>query len=263
MSFNGVIKIVGKWCVKHSTKILAGVAIASEAAGFYFMHKEAPIVRDRLNELPEDAKLLDKVKVAAPVYIPAIGMFVLSTGSIIGGCALGEHRVATLSALYSASEAALTKYERHVRDAIGEDKANEVKKKAVEDAMHEETKAQGKPEEFIYNTGHGTDIFKDPWTGRLFYSSRAHVELAIANFTKMLHTDIWASLNELYDCMDLERNNLGGYFGWNSDDISEGKPLDVGYVAGFTQDGRSCTELVFYDPIKTHTGAAPKEYCAW
>lgn len=253
MNAKPLIKVVANWCKKHSTKILSVIAIGAEAAGFYFMHKEAPIVRDRLDELGENAGFIEKFKVAAPVYIPAAGMFLLSSGSIIGGCALGERRVAMLTGLYSASEAALRKYEEKIIDKIGPEQAKEVKQEAVKEVMREQASCGN---EIIY-TGNGVDIFFEPFSGRYFASSREAIDRGIAEFEKRLHSDIWCSLNQLYDCWDIPRTDLGGYFGWNSDDIVD-KPMDIGFSGSIAPNKHSCQEINFYNEIKLYDGSSPR-----
>lgn len=253
MNTKPIVKAIAGWCKRHSTKILAGVAIVAEAAGFYFMHREAPVVRDRLQELPEDATKLDKFKVAAPVYIPAAGMFLLSTGAIVGGCVLGEHRVAVLTGLYTASETALRKYEEKVVAKLGKEEAREMKEEAVKEVVRSQ---QTTGNEIIY-TGNGVDIFFEPYSGRYFASSREAVDRGVAEFEKRLHSDIWCSLNQLYDCWDIPRTNLGGYFGWNADDIID-KPFDIGFSGSIAPNKHSCQEIHFYNEIKLYDGSSPR-----
>lgn len=252
MNTRPFLKAIASWCRRHSTKILAGAAIAAEAAGFYFMHREAPVVRDRLNELPEDAKFIDKFKAAAPVYIPSAGMFLLSSGAIVGGCALGEHRVAMLTSLYTASETMLHKCEEKIVEKYGKEEAKAMKEEAVKEVLHNQASTGN---EIIY-TGNGLDVFFEGYSGRYFASSREAVDRGIAEFEKRLHSDIWCSLNQLYDCWDIPRTDLGGYFGWNADDIID-KPFDVGFSGSIAPNKHSCQEIHFYNEIKTYDGSTP------
>ena len=255
MNVKPLAKTVLKFLKRHSTKILAGVAIAAEGAGFYLMHKEAPIVRDRIDELGENPTFAQKFKAAAPVYIPAAGMFLLSTGAIIGGCALGEHRVAVLSSLYTASEAMLHQGEETVVEKFGKEEAEQMKEEAVKEVMQSRLLTGN---EIIY-TGNGTDIFFEPFSGRYFASSREAVNRGIAKFETILHSDIWASLNQLYSCWDIPETDLGGFFGWNTDDIID-KPFDVGFSGSIAPNEHSCQAIHFYNEIKTYNGMTPKYY---
>lgn len=255
MNVRLIAKAVGGFMKRHSTKILAAGAIIAEGVGFYFMHREAPIVRDRLDELPKDATKMQKFKAAAPVYLPAAGMFLLSSGCVIGGCALGEKRAAVLTGLYTASETMLRKYEESMVENVGKEKARDISENSVKEVLRGEAKPTNGNEIII--TGNGMDIFFEPFSGRYFTSSREAIDRGIAEFEKILHSDIWASINQLYDCLDIPRINLGGYFGWNADDIVD-RPFDVGFSGSIAPNKHSCQEMTFYNQIKLYDGTSPR-----
>ena len=215
MNAKMILRALWKWARRNSTKILAAGAITSEIAGFYFMHKEAPIVRDRLNGLPEDAKWTDKVRVALPVYLPAIGMFLLSSGCTIGTCAAGEHKAASWACLYSASEACSRRIEQKIIDEIGPEKATELHKKAVEELANENPPV---PTD-IKITGKGDKLFFERRTGQWFYSSYPAVLTDEATFNGFLNEKCGAGLdfNEWLDCLGAERAAFGDYWGFNCD----------------------------------------------
>ena len=215
MNVRAIIRATGKWCKNNAGKIFAGCAIVTEFLGFWFMHKEAPIARDRLDALPEDAKWLDKVKAAGPVYLPALGMLVLSTGSIVGGCVAGERKAAILTSLYTASEAALRKYERKVVDTIGREKAQE-----IQDSIAKEYIAENPPYvngSKIYATGNGDKLIFDPLSGRYFTSEPAKVIAAMNKMNRRIISEMWVSVNEWYQELGLEPVGLGDDKGWNND----------------------------------------------
>lgn len=200
---------------RNSTKILAGGAIAAEVLGFYFMHKEAPVVRKRLDALPEGTKWYEKVKVAGPVYLPAIGMLVLSTGCIVGGCALGERKAAIMASLYSASEASIRRLEEKLVDEIGPEKAKELHDAAVEDLA----KANPPSPSNVKLTGKGDQLFFERRTGQWFRSDYNAVINAATTFNGYLLEKCGAGLdfNEWLECLGAERSEFGDYWGFNVD----------------------------------------------
>ena len=208
-----ILKAVWGWTKRNSTKLLAAGAITAEAIGFYFMYKEAPIVRDRLDSLPESANWKDKIRVAGPVYLPAIGMLLLSAGCIIGGCAAGERKAAIMASLYSASEASLRRLEQKVIEEVGPEKARELHDQATEQLAQENPPEPSN----IKNTGKGTKLFFERKTGQWFLSSYAAVKNDEATFNQHLSSSIWADLNEWLDCLGIERAELGDFFGFNLD----------------------------------------------
>lgn len=238
MNTKGLIRMVSKWVRNNSTKLLAGIAVASEIAGFYFMHKEAPIVRDRIEALPEGANWKDKFKAAGPVYLPAAGMLLLSTGCIIGGCALGEKRVAIVSGLYTASEAALRKYEEKVIDTIGRDKANDIQKGLAEDLMREKPASQMN----ICATGKGDQLFYEPLSGRYFTSEKNAVVAAVNEANRICVGDMWIRVNEWFEQLGLEEVGLGDSVGWNVDHL-----IDISFTPASTPDDRTCFVIGYYN----------------
>lgn len=245
MNLRPFFKGVWSWTKRNSTKLLAAGAITAEALGFWFMHKEAPIVRDRLDELPEDAKWYEKVKVAGPVYLPAIGMMLLSMGCIVGGCAMGEKKAAVMASLYSASEASLRRLEEKVVKEIGPEKAKELHDQAAEELA----KANPPKPSNVKNTGKGTDLFFDRRTGQWFLSSYNAVKNDAVDFNNYLREKMIMEFNDWLEFVGEERAELGDYFGFDND-----HPLNIS-ISGEcrTEDGQ-----LYY--ILDYAGTVPLMY---
>lgn len=235
MNTKMIFKTLSHWFKKNSTKILASTAIAAEAVGFYFMHREAPIVRDKLAQLDEktdgNATWKDKIKTAAPVYLPALGMLVLSSGCIVGTCVAGERKAALLSGLYTASEAALSKYEKKVVEVLGKDKAQEIHDEMARDLMNEKPCGQMN----VYATGKGDQLFYEPLSGRYFTSEKLEVEATLNRCNRTIIGDMWISANEWFEELGLEPVGLGEMFGWNVDHL-----MDIYFSTAETPDNRTC-----------------------
>jgi len=258
MAFKQILKTVGHWIGKNSTKLLAAGAITSELLGFYFMHKEAPIVRDRIKALPEGATWKDKVKVATPVYLPAIAMGIISSGCIIGGCAAGEYKAALLSGLCSTSQTFVEKYERQLAEKVGPEVLTEAKTKAAAETM----KPQIADENTIIYTGYGDDIFKEPFTERFFTSNIEAVNNGVAEYNRDLTGSISESVNCLLDKWGVPAAELGKYFCYNADDLYDRagkKGLDISFEPGFAPNGRPCLNIIVHDSPKLWNGSRPKE----
>ena len=222
---------IGRAIRRDSTKIFAGAAIAAQAIGYYCMHKEAPIVRDKIKALPENATGMDKFKAAAPVYIPAAGMFLISSGCIIGGCIAGERKAALMAGLYSASEAALRRYEEKVVEKIGPEKAQEIRRETANDILerHSEKKVG------IIATGCGDELFYDTLSGRYFTSDKLTVRNACNSMNRLIIGDVWGSLNEWYIELGLDEIGAGDYLGWNVDHL-----MDIDFDTADTPFERPC-----------------------
>lgn len=216
MNLRPIFHGIWKWTKRNSTKLLAAGAITAEAMGFWFMHKEAPIVQKRLEELGPDAKWYEKIKVAGPVYLPAIGMLALSTGCIVGGCAVGERKAAIMASLYSASEASLRRLEKKVVEELGPEKAQELHAQAVEEVAQMNPP---KPEDIVC-TGKGNQLCYEAMTGQWFRSSLPAIENDSAVFNKYIIGKCWADFNDwLTDGLGINRAKLADYVGFNLDHL--------------------------------------------
>ena len=215
MVVKSFLKTVWKWTKRNSPRLLAGGAITSTALGYFFMHKEAPIVRKKLDELPEDATIWDKVKVGGPVYLPAILMFLMSSGCIVGGCAVGEKRAAIMASLYSASEASIRRLEKKMVEELGEEKTQELHDKASEEAAL--LNAPENPNDIIC-TGKGNQLCYELMTGQWFRSSLPAIENDAAIFNKHLVHNCWMDFNDwLTDGLGISRARFAEFFGFNLD----------------------------------------------
>lgn len=214
MNLTPVFNGMWKWAKRNSTKLLAAGAITAEALGFWFMHREAPVVRDRLDELGPDAKWYEKVKAAGPIYLPAIGMLALSVGCIVGGCAMGERKAAIMASLYSASEASLRRLEKKVVQEIGAEKAQKLHDQAAEELAKQNPPTPSNVKE----TGKGHILFFETRTGQWIRSDYNAVRKDAADFNQYI-TDTFKILdfNEWLDCLGGDRAGFGDMFGFGPD----------------------------------------------
>ena len=234
-----MFRMLLKFCKKHSTKILAGSALVSEIIGFYFMHKRAPIARKKLDELPPDAGLLDKIKVAGPIYLPAGIMLAISGACIVGGCAVGEAKLTAMTNIAMASDAALHRYEQKMIETMGPENAQKVHEEIAKDIMAERPIASQE----IIPTTHGVDLFFDPLSGRYFQSSANFIQKAVAKMNNDLSSpEMWVTVNDWYYELGLPHAKLAGLCGWNVD-----HPLKVEIDWYSHDDGRPCGNLIYFE----------------
>lgn len=264
MNLKPFFKSIWSFCTKNSTKLLAAGAIISEAFGFYMMHKEAPIVHERLKELPPDANWKDKVKVAGPIYIPAAALFLLSSTCVVGGCVSGEKKIAMLTSLYSASQAAIQKCEDELVARVGPEGAKQVKNEMVKEFLtSEEPKKETNYDPFddnnVYHTGKGSQKFKAPFTGAIFTSSLEAVKNDIAEFNLKISNEDFGSVNELYSCLGIpEVEKLGGFVGYPVNKLYEQKGvkgLTVSFPSFVCPNGyETGFEIVIHDHLYLYDG---------
>lgn len=233
-----VIKLVWRIVKKHAPKILAGGAICTELLAMWFMHKEAPIVRDKLDALPQGASLFDKLKTAAPVYIPALAMILASSGCIIGGTIVGGRREAQLVELASASAATLANYQKKAVEVLGPEKAQEIQDQVAQKLIEEKPPTDMN----IYSTGRGDQLFFEPLTARYFTSAKSDIERAVNRINRRLISEMWVTTNEWFEEIGLEEAGLGESNGWNID-----HPIELYYSPQAAPDDRTCWVIGYRD----------------
>lgn len=235
------------FCKKHATKILAGLAITSEAAAIYLTAREAPIAKERVRALGDGARKIDKFKAAAPVYIPAFAMMMLSVSSIVGGTVIGMKREMALASLYSASEVALAKYQKKIVDAIGKEKAAEIEDNVAKELLEEQPPKVDK----VISTGRGDQLIYDPLSGRYFTSDLNYVIACANRLNKKIINEMWVTVNDWYSELGIEEIGLGDASGWNVDNFIDIPDDPTKFMTRMSEDGVSCAVISYYNrPIR-------------
>lgn len=270
MGFKMLLKVGGKVVKNNLPKILTGFAIASEVFGFWLMHKEAPIVHEKLKALPEDATLLDKAKVAVPVYLPALGMLVFSSGAMIGGCVVGDKKIATLNTkvaalngLVATTAGVAQKYEEELVQAVGKDKFQEVKQNALNSALSDRNRGN----EIVY-TGHGDELFYFPEAGAWFASSATSVREGFSRANNQLTSGDSVSLREMCEYQDIPEwaiPKVADYIEWRPEDCSCAHRYGFNYsidqpCSNLAPNGRSGIEIKIFDDMRTVKGDLVRLY---
>lgn len=205
---------------KHRPAILIGVGIAGWATTTVLAVQATPKAMVLLEEKKNDDELdeltvLETVKTCWKCYIPAAATAFLSTACILGSHTESTRRATALATAYKISETALTEYKDAVLDTIGEKKEKAILEKMTENTL----KKNPVDEEFVHNTGHGNTLCHDAVFGSYFRSSRAAVERAIVEINRRIVSgDMYASLNDFYDELDIPHIDIGDLIGWNLDD---------------------------------------------
>lgn len=251
MNLRPLMKTLWDWAKRNSTKLLAGGAIGSEIFGFWLMHKEAPIVRDRLDELGDDATWKEKFKAAGPVYLPAAGMLLLSIGCIAGGCAVGEKKAALIASLYSASQATLQRTEQELIEAVGPEKAQEIHRRVANDILKDNPMDPTMVEE----TGKGKILFFDPLAGRYFRSSPDAVKNDTADFKNYVLSKCFGSVNDWYEHLGIRRAKLGDSQGWLIE-----HNIDMWLDEGHHDCGELCWVIRHLNEPVLYNGKRPKNF---
>lgn len=158
---------------------------------------------------------LETVKRMAPIVAPVALSAAGSVVSIIGSYNAASKQIAVLSSLYSMSEKAFAEYQEKTKETVGDKKAQEITDKVKESHITENPPVDT---DTIINTGKGTTLCLDDWSGRYFYSAPEEIRKAFNTINKRMMDEYYISLNELYDELGLPDIKLGEDIGFNVDD---------------------------------------------
>ena len=219
MKLGGLFKTIGTALAKHEGTILTVGSIGGTLAAVYFAAKDSPKLIAKLDELRErDASNLEKVKEVAPI----VARTAIATGVAIG-CSIANHKYASnaiqmLTNAYQMKAIAEGEYKKKTAEIAGEETSRKIDE-AV--SLGHATKSYSSGAiDHVLDTGHGSNLFYDDWSGTWFYSDINFIKKCVNDLNYQLMNDMSVSLNEFYGYLDLP-NACGKHAersGWNIDD---------------------------------------------
>lgn len=240
------IKSIGASLTKHSPEILTGLGIGGMLTTTFLAVNATP----KAIRLIEEAKKKDNkdkltpvetVKVAWKPYIPATITSVLSMACIIGANSVNARRNAALATAYQLSTTALNEYKDKVVETIGEDKAQEIRDKIVEDKK--EKISQTRP---TYNYSPDEKVLMyEPISNQYFMSSKTEVKDARNEINGRLidGREFCISLNEFLDELNLKHSVIGDDLGWTAS-----KRVDLSFDDWHSDNDKPCFKISYLQP---------------
>lgn len=213
---NTIIKNGVDLIVRNSPKILATIGVCGVFGTAIMAAKATPKAMERINSIefddPDDKveTTVKKIKAAAPVYAPAIGMGVLTIASFLGSQRILSGRQASAAIAASIAETALKEYQDVAIETIGKKKHQTIMDEVAKRRLPKIVKNN----EDIIIPGEGETLFADCQTGRMFKSTIEKVRQAEAEVARLMNSQMVVSLNDFYDIMGLKDVDLGDRNGW-------------------------------------------------
>lgn len=237
-----IINEIQKAVTKHSPEILTGLGIAGMITTTVLAVKATPkaldLINDRKDEL-ETEKLppTEVVKTAWKCYIPAALTCATSTACLIGASSVHLKRNAALATAYKLSESAINEYKDAVIDKIGEKKEQTIRDKVAEERIKKNPVSSSE----VFITEKGNTLCYDTISGRYFKSDIDRIKRAENAINKQLLDEMYVSLNDLYDELDLDHTKLGDELGWKIDDGL----VELYFSSQLADDGTPCVVMDF------------------
>jgi hypothetical protein len=209
--------------------ILTTSAVVGVVVTGVFTAKGALKAQDILikNEARE-AAFKRKVELTWKEFIPA-----LSSAAVTGACIIGLHgilgkRIASIAAATTVVETQLNKLKTAVKDVATPQLREEIQNAAVRPAAREM-----EPPLIADDLAEGSQLCFEAYSGRYFIASMEDVRGAVNDVNAQINSNFYASLNDLYDALGLERLRYGDDVGWNTDSL-----IEPSFSADLTADGR-------------------------
>ena len=231
---------------KRSPEILTGLGIAGMISTTVLAVQATPKALDLIARA-EDKKfdnghgnkltISEKMKVAWKPYIPAAITGIASISCIIGASSVHAKRNAAIAAAYNLSQTALTEYKEKVVETIGEKKEQAIKDNIAKDKIKKDPVSKSE----VIVTGKGNTLCYDAFNSRYFYSDIDQIKRAINELNRIMLNQMYVSLNDFYDELNLKHSGNGYELGWKLDDGL----VEVDFSSQLSDDGRPCLVLEY------------------
>lgn len=211
--------------------------------------KAMQIIEKKTEEKGEDLTTIEKIKVAGPVYIPAVVIGVSTLACIFGANTLNKRTQASLMSAYALLNSSYNEYKSKVEELYGEGASARVQGEVARDKYNSDD----------ISIDDEKLLFYDYFSERYFHSTMEEVMQAEYDINRELHTKDYAYLNEFYDLLGLDHIQSGWDLGW-----SMGASLshywktwiDFRHEKVEMEDGMECYIITMTEPIVDF-----EEYC--
>lgn len=215
MNGKATVKIIKEFCIKNAPTILTCVGIAELLGTSYLWVKNTPKAQEKLKKAEEEKgeKLTktEKVKAAAPAYIPAATGTILTATTFLLANRISAKQLAAVIAAYQLSEEAREEWKENTLKTVGQKATENIEETAARTRMQQATYS----DEAVVNTGKGDTLYFDRWSGRYFKSSAQamhEIELELSDY--LIDSDE-VCLNDYYDLVGLENVKYGNEWIWS------------------------------------------------
>lgn len=194
-------------------------------------------------EKGESLTRFEIVKAAGPVYIPAILVGTATISCIFGANILNKRNQAALMSAYALLDNSYKEYKNKTIELYGEDVDKHIRSEI----------AKGKYE--VMDNDEEDDkklLFYDQVSNRYFRATKEDVLMAEYSINKLLAEDNYASLNEFYELLNLEKIEYGDNIGWSAAKIFEtnwSSWINFSHETFETDDGLEVIIICFTEPI--------------
>jgi hypothetical protein len=192
---------------KSSILAIAGAIgmVASVGLSIRNTAKYKDIIHSKSNKQIDN---IERLKVAVPLYLPVVLLTGGSLACIIGATVINTKQQRSITAAYILLENSFKQYKDKVLELYGSDATQQVEVELTNDKF-EEKNPQLKNSE--------NELFYDEYRGEFFESTLDNVREAMYHVNRNFILKGDATLNEVYDFLNLPHTEQGDVLGWSAD----------------------------------------------
>lgn len=194
--------------IKHSAPtvlaILSGAGmIFTVVSAVKATPKALLVIEETEKERGRELTKSEKVKCAAPCYIPTFFIGISTLACLLGSCVTNRKQQAAYVGAYTMIEDAYRSYKDKTAELYGDGAVREIKAENADD----------KARDFGIEDCE-TCVFYEEYRGEFFESTKEQVLLAEYHFNRNFALRDYAYLNEFYEFLGLPRTEQGDVLGW-------------------------------------------------
>ena len=233
----GLIPASKTFFKKNGSTILTCFGAAGVIATAISAAKATPkallLLEEAEKEKNEELTKLEKVRVAAPAYIPTMAIAATTITCICGANTISSKRQKQVVAAYSLLDATYKDYKSKVKEILGEEADRKVMHARAQTKYNDEIVPETKDEEVI---------FMDYNSLQMFPSTMDKVEEAGRIVNELLASRGYVYLNEYYELLGLKSIDDDYETGWSSSllELSGEDHLEFIYDKADMGDGNVC-----------------------
>ena len=210
---NNLLRQVKVFADRNASTILTVTGSVGVAATSVMAVKATPkalkLIDQAREEKGEELTTIEVVKVAAPVYIPAVLVGVSTIACIVGANVMNKRQQAALTSAYALLDNSYKEYKKKVEELYGEDANAQIREELAKDKYESIPVEDNKL------------LFYDSYSERYFNATMEDVINAEYQINRKLSLWGWANLNEFYELMGIPKVDYGEFLGWSSGGLIE------------------------------------------
>lgn len=177
--------------------------------------KALKLLDEAKEEKGEELTKLEVVKVAGPAYIPSVAIGASTIACMFGANVLNKRQQAAVTSVYVLADTTYKEYRGKLKELFGEEADTQIRDAIAKDKCdYQGVYAPGCRE--LPDSGGDTFLFYEEYRGTYFESTVEAVQNAEYHFNRNLTMRGYATLNEFYEFLGLEKTEEGETLGWST-----------------------------------------------